>query len=181
MCLPLKSSSTLRSSSSTLARNSSSSRANAIAEIGVVLGEQHGIGHDVAHAANVEPLLREVRHERRRARVGEHALDLLLDDARVAELAALGQRQQLVVGHAAPEEERQARRESVLIDGVNRTRRRIVGRRGEAIQEFRAREHDHQRVAHAGLETAGGTPGLVELERNTEIRVASRAAERPRA
>ena len=93
------------------------------------------------------------------------------DDARVAELAALRQRQQLLIGHAAPEEERQARRKAVLIDGVHGTRRRIVGRRREAVQELRAREHDHQRVAHAVLETAGGTPGLVELERDSKIRV----------
>ena len=29
-----------------------------VAEIGVVLGKQHGVGHDVANAANVEPLRR---------------------------------------------------------------------------------------------------------------------------
>ncbi len=59
-------------------------------------------------------------------RIGQHALHLLLEHARVAELAAFGKAEQLVVGHAAPEEERQPRREPILVDGVDGARRRVV-------------------------------------------------------
>ena len=111
-------------------RNSSSSRRERVAEIRVELREQHRIGHDVAHAANVEPLLREVRHERLR-RAGRRACASLGAASTRAslELTALREREQLLVGHAAPEEERQARRELVVIDGVDRARREILGRR----------------------------------------------------
>ena len=77
--------------------------------------------------AQEQPLAGEVLHQRLRARIGQHAPDLALQNGRVAELAALGNGEQLVVGNAAPQEERQARRQLDVADPANapgsRTRR----------------------------------------------------------
>ena len=66
------------------------------------------IDHDLGHAAEIQPLRGEVVDERfARARIGEHALDLLLEHLLIAQLPSLGERQELVVGDAGPEEEGQ--------------------------------------------------------------------------
>ena len=62
-------------------------------------------GVDVAQA---EPLADEVLGERRRLRVLQHPLDLLRGaSSGCAQLALLGEREQFLVGHRAPEEVRQ--------------------------------------------------------------------------
>ena len=58
------------------------------------------------------------------ARIGQHPPHLPLEHGRILQLARARQRQQLVVRDAAPEEERQARRELDIADAIRRARRR---------------------------------------------------------
>ncbi len=55
--------------------------------------------------AQEQPLADEVLDQRLRARVSQQASDLGLHDRRVAEPTPLGHGQELVIGHAAPQEE----------------------------------------------------------------------------
>ena len=65
----------------------------------------------------------EVGHQALRARVGQHAKDLPFEHLGLAQLATLGQVEQLVVGDAAPEKERQPRGELDIRDSVGGLRR----------------------------------------------------------
>jgi hypothetical protein len=56
----------------------------------------------------LEPLAREVRHQRVGARVVEHPPHLTLEHRRIFQPAAFGQIEKLDVGNRAPQEEREA-------------------------------------------------------------------------
>ena len=56
-------------------------------------------------------------------RVGQHAAHLRLEHRGLAQAPRRGQVEQRVVGHAAPEEERQARRQLDVADAIGRARR----------------------------------------------------------
>ena len=75
------------------------------------------------HIADVQPLTGEVADQRLRARVGEHPLDLLLEHAGLMQRLLLRDVQQLVVRDAAPQEERQPRRQLQIVDAIGRIRR----------------------------------------------------------
>ena len=59
-------------------------------------------------AAQMQPLAGEVGGQRLGLGIGQHARNLLLQNGRLAELALFGRHQQLFVGNAAPQEQRQA-------------------------------------------------------------------------
>ena len=82
-----------------------------VAQVVVEVGELVGVGRDVLQVADVQPLPREVLHQRVGVRVGQHAPHLRLEHRRLAQASRRGQIEQRVVGHAAPEEERQPRRQ----------------------------------------------------------------------
>ena len=84
----------------------------------VETGEEPRVGLLRVHVAQEEPLLGEVVDEGGRPRVGEHAAHLAVEHVGLAQLAADGGVEQLVVGDAAPQEERQARRELEVADRV---------------------------------------------------------------
>ena len=88
---------------------------------------------------------------------------------RIAEPAALGDGEQLVVGNAAPQEERQARRQLDVADPVNGPGTRI--RRIELHAENELGRHQDllQRQSHARLEPAGPGALLVEGEELRQI------------
>src|SRR5690606_430597 len=73
--------------------------------------ELAAVRHDLVELRDVEPLEREILDERHRAVVREHPADLPREDLGVAELRRVRELEQLLVRQAAPEEERQARRE----------------------------------------------------------------------
>src|SRR4029434_1354468 len=52
------------------------------------------------------------------ARIGEHALDLLFQHLRIAQSSLTRRRDQFVIRDAAPEEERETRRELEVADAV---------------------------------------------------------------
>ncbi len=93
-----------------LAKKSSVSRLEPLAQVVVEVREADGVRHEAVEIAQVEPLAREVVDERRALGVGEHARDLRLV-APSASRARLRSRasSSSSSGNAAPEEERQAR------------------------------------------------------------------------
>jgi hypothetical protein len=63
------------------------------------------VGLQRVHVANLQPLKREVGGQGPRAGVGQHAPHLLLQHRGIAQLPLRRHVQELVVGHAAPQEE----------------------------------------------------------------------------
>ena len=103
--------------------------AERLAQVVVELGVRARVGVDGPQVPDEQPLPAEVPGQRRRPRVGEHAAHLRGEHAGLAEGAGLGRLEQLVVGDAAPEEERQPRRQLEVADGVDAARdRRSPGR-----------------------------------------------------
>ena len=120
----------------------------------VEIGEGFQIRNGVLEIAQVQPLLGEVGDQRLRSRVCQHPLDLLFEHGGIFQLALARERQQLVVGKAAPEKERQPRRQREVvqpIDGVRRELRRVGF---EAHQELRTRENELKRRLDAAIEGA---------------------------
>ena len=160
-------------------RNSSSSRANASPRSGSYSGNSTGSGTMSRDAADVEPLQREVRHERCGARIREHALDLRREHARVVELAALGER-------------RAARRRAGGSRGRTTAATRARSRRRRRSSPApRPRAAPSTRYRNSGLastiisalrmpasKSPFARPVLVELERRREIRVGHGPAKR---
>ncbi len=77
--------------------------------------------------------------------------------------------EQLVVRHAAPEEERQARRQLQIADAIRRVRRKPRRIVFDAEQELRTDEHGRQRHLNPRLEVAVGARLAVERHRSGEI------------
>src|SRR5205814_3710390 len=107
-------------------------------------------------------------------RIREHAAHLLFEHRRLAQSTASCKIQQRIVRDAAPQEEREPRRELVIADRVYRARRHGGRLVLDAHHEFGARENPMQRALDAGLEASLTTAGLVEVEEALQIRGARR-------
>ena len=130
------------------------------------------------HAANVQPLPREVFDERVRARVGDHPLDLLLEHLGVVQTTLRGKLDQLLVRDAAPEEEREARGELQIADPVRRPRRRPGRLDLRSIDELRIREDALHHGLDAVIEAAAFfTSGLEEAHHRLDVGIGRGAAE----
>ena len=80
-----------------------------------------GMNDDLVDPAKIQPLRREVVDERRRRpAVGEHPADFLFEDFRLRQLAAFGKIEQPLVGDAAPQEEREPRRDLEVAHPIGR-------------------------------------------------------------
>jgi hypothetical protein len=111
-----------------LPKNISVSRRSA-AQAALEIREHAAVGDLVRDIAQVEPLPREVPDQCLRADIRQHPPHLLLEDRRILELPFHGEVQELVVGNAAPEEEREPRRQLHVADAINGVRgdvRRVV-------------------------------------------------------
>src|SRR5262249_31343455 len=86
-------------------------------------GEDVRVGRDAFEISEVQPLPAEVADEGLRARIVEHPADLLLQDKRTLQLSMFGLIQQLIVGDATPQKEREARGEFKIIQAVDRAGR----------------------------------------------------------
>ena len=133
-----------------LSKNSSVSCRNACRSLLSKFGKSPRRRDVALQVAQHQPLAGEVVHERPRLRVRQHPPHLLLEHRRLAQLALRGERQQLVVRNAAPQEERQPRRQLEIGDARRRRRRRGLG----AEQELRVRQDQAQAVLDAGFERA---------------------------
>ena len=102
-----------------------------------VVRVEERVRHDVDQPPQRQPLPREVDGEGPRPRIGQHPPHLLFEHRRIPQLVRVGEVEQLVVGPAAPQEERQARRERQVADrgttrraptaGANSARKRNDG------------------------------------------------------
>ena len=104
-------------------------------------------------------------------RIGQHPPDLALEHRRILELALRRDAQQLVVGNAAPQEERQPRRELEIADRIDRAGRDAAAdraRRGTGTSGWSSM--NAQRVLDAGVEGAVLAAGLVEAEQRRRRR-----------
>ncbi len=148
-------------------------------QVVVEVRKQAHVGRHRVEIAQVQPLRREVRHERARPFVGEHAPHLLLEHGGLSQLPRRGHRNQLVVWNAAPQEERQARGERKVADAIRRVRRKAGRIRLDAEQELRAHEHAGERHLDTRVEIRVCTSALVERHRPLEIGLGHRPAVGP--
>ena len=148
--------------------------------VGRLVAGDHGgrVDEHRLDVARLEPLADEVADELRRARVGEHPLDLGLEVR--AELVLAGQAEQLVVGHGRPEEVREPRGQGVLVDRRIPARGRRLGRL-LAEEEPGRGQHGRHRLGDAPLEGLPllGRDGLGERRQPVLRRVVHGAAEGP--
>ena len=160
-----------------LSKNSSVSCSMAWRRLSSKSGKSTRSGACVLEIAQVQPLAGEIVGQSFRFRIGQHALHLLFENRRVLQLALAGEIQQLIVGNAAPQEERQARSQFQIVDAIRRAGHGI-GRIGlEAEQEFGARQNELERRFDAGIEAAVVVAAaLVEAEQLLQIAVLERTA-----
>ncbi len=128
--------------------------------------EPRRVRPDARHVAQIEPLLEEVADQRVGAPVREHAPHLPVEHGRLTQRAVRRDTQQLVVGDAAPQEERDARGEVEVADRVRRALR-DAGRIGfEPEEELRLDQQPRQRRLNARVERR---PGAALLEERDEV------------
>ena len=129
--------------------------AERLADVVVEVREQQQVRRDLVQVAQLQPLTGERVHQRVGARIGDHAPHLRFEHARRAQPAGDRQVQQLVVGNAAPEEERQPARQLEIGDAMRRRRREApAGSLLRAEQERRTGENPREAGANAGVEVA---------------------------
>ena len=136
--------------------------AEPLPQVVVEVGEGARVGRDGVEVPQVQPLRREVRGQGLGAGVGQHAPHLGPQHVGVAQAARRRHVDQLVVGQAAPQEERQARGQLEAADGIRGAGvhpRRIAL---DAEQELGARQQGPQGGLDAGLEPALGNPFPIE-------------------
>ena len=112
--------------------------------------------------------------QRSRARVGQHPPHLPLEHRRLVQLAARRHVEQLVVRDAAPEEERQPRRQLEIADAIRRVRRDAGRILLDAEQELRAHQHGGQRHLDAASKSSVRARLPIELERPVQVGVGHR-------
>ena len=143
----------------------------------VELGKEILVRHRECEVPRAEPLRGEIVDQRVRAGIGQHPADLAVEYGRVAQPARRCRVQQLLVGNAAPQEERQPRGELQIGDPVGRlgsdTGRVLL----DAEKEIRADQNPLQRQLDAGLESTAVPPRLVEPDQRLHIRLGDGAAE----
>ena len=122
-----------------------------IAQLGTPGRELLRIGLDAVEIADLQPLAGEVLRHREGLRIGEHPLHLRVEHCRRAQLAPLGQRQQLLVRHRVPQEVTQPRRQLHVRDPVHPAGIVRVEIALDVKQEMRRDEHRLDRQGEALL------------------------------
>ncbi len=140
----------LRSSRTSASKNSSLSRIIASRRPSSNVGNSFGSGDDEVQLPQRQPLVGEVVQERRRLRVLEHPPDL--GRQILPQLPLCRQGEQLVVGHAVPEEVREPAGQLVLVDRVGRAGRQVRRVELDAEEEVRRDQHAVQRRPDAQFE-----------------------------
>ena len=102
----------------------------------------------------MQPLPGEILDQRVRLRVGQHPPGLLREHGRRLQRALRRHPQELVVGNAAPEEERQARRQFEVAEPVDAAHRDVRGIAFHPEDEFRTGQNAAQREIDAAVERA---------------------------
>ena len=146
-------------------------------EVVVERREERAVRGDGLQVPEIQPLSGEVGGQRAGARVVEHPQHLSLQHGGVAQPPLLGQRQQLVVRDAAPQEERQPRREVDVGNPVRRPGLDSVRVALDAQQELGRDEQRFQRPLDAGFEAALFVSGRVRQQQRVHVGAGDRPAE----
>ena len=149
-----------------------------LAQVAVELGKGDRVRLHAPHVAEEEPLSREVVDQRGRLRIRQQAAHLRFENARLAQRAGLRRREQLVVRDAAPEEERQPRRELQIRDAVRRPRGRFSRIDLDAEEELGVDEDGAERELDAALEASPRPAGVVEPHQRVDVVAPYRPPER---
>ena len=126
------------------------------------------VGFDSRDFSEIQPLRGEIVHEGIRARIGEHASNLLLDHCRILQLPAGGQADQLGVRNTAPQEKRYARRK-LQIGEPKRRSRNSGWLTFDSEQKTRRRQNALQPSLNAHLESASRAAAPVEAQQRLDI------------
>ena len=140
------------------------------------------VGADLLDVLEAQPLRGKAGRQRFGSRIGQHALQLLLEHGGRLQRALHGDAHQLGVGHGPPHEERQARGQVEVADAIGLPPQRgcraggpglsgAQGGRGllHAEEEARAGENGLHRHPHAGFEVALLASALVERHQFLQI------------
>ena len=133
------------------------------------------IGMNLLDVLQSQPLRGESRSERIGPRIGQHAPSLLLK-CRAGQLPLSGQREQLLIGRRAPQEERQARRKIRVGDAICAARPHVAGLALQTEDEMRAREDRLEGRPHATFEALLRRASLVERQQTIDLVAAERPA-----
>ncbi len=166
----------MRSSRTMLSKNSSVSRLKASARVSSHCGYSSGSGRFFlmsCRRSHCAPNRVATASDRG---ILEHPADLTIEPGRRSQPAAGRGLDQFLVGHGAPEEERQARREievgnPVGLPGAQRRRRLL-----ETEHESRIGQNGLQRQANAGFEVAVLPSLLIETIQIRQVVTSRRAA-----
>ena len=142
-----------------------------LAQIAVPVGR---IRPGILQVAEQQPLAGEVVDERLRPRIRQHAAHLLFERRRILQRAASRLGQQLLVRDAAPEEERQPRRQLVVTEAERRARRDARRLAFETEEELRIDEHARDRPLDSALERAALAAVPIELQQRLHVRPGGR-------
>src|SRR5579885_3038188 len=105
-------------------------------------GELGAVRIEQPYVAGLQPVFEEIVHQRStRARIGEQARHLLLQDRGLVQLALDGEIEEGIVGDAAPQEEREARGELDIRNPVDAARRYAGWVELTAEKKIRSEEH----------------------------------------
>src|SRR5438093_690460 len=99
-----------------------------------------------------------VTDERFRSRIAKHALHLLLQRRGIVQLSASRRLPQLVVRNAAPEKERQPRRQIEIAEAIGGACRQACGLAFHAEQETRSSQNPLDPALDAGVKAVFGLP-----------------------
>ena len=150
-----------------------------LAQVVVPLRKQLGGRYHAGQRAQGQPLQGEAVDEGLGAGIGQHAPHLPPQHVRVTQLTARRDVQQLVVREAAPEEERQPRRQLQVTDRVYRAGPRIHRVALDAEQELRIDEDALQGPLDPGVESARVPPRREEPLQRGQIDLGHWPAEGP--
>ena len=160
-----------------LPTNSSSSRSNACLRLSSKSGKSFLSGVVLRRLRMCSHWPGEVVDERPRARIGEHPANLRVEHGRLAKLPATGGVEQLVVWNAAPQKERQSRRQIQIADPIRAARRRAGRIPLDAEHELGADEHGAGRQLDPAVERSLASPGVVERHQAGHVRRRSPAGD----
>jgi len=112
--------------------------------------------------------------ERGETLVGDHSPDLLIQNRGSAQLSALGEVEQFVIGNAAPQEEREARRQLELADSIRLIARDVGRFRLDAEQELRRHDQPHDSLLDAAIEVPFPAPLAIERDQRLDVGIGHR-------
>ena len=136
-----------------------------LTQVLVELRIQLGIGHGAGELAQLQPAAGEIVDQGVRTRIAQHAPHLLLQLRRIAQPSANRRLSQVVVRNAAPEEERQPRREVHIADAIGGAGRRRCGLALDAEEEARSGQDALEPSLDAGVEAVCRTLPIETEER----------------